>query len=576
MKTTKLFLIAAILTSFLFSQTVYSKPDVRILGNENQSFLSARLLQSSDVVIIQQVLFDPNNISTYIYNKGIFNQDLSLSNTPGLEWPRNQGTFACFTAGLCISAKITGQLKQAMASYSGEYAQGYVNGIGGPVYRDSTFRVYKIKRGDNQYNNPDYAQWGNMVPFGAPFIDVNNNNQYEPGIDTPGIRNAKQVIFVCLTDGFPEEHSIGEGFGGGTLPMMAQVQLTAWAYDKQELIDIQFLKYVVINKNSNAWDSTFMGIVVDPDLGWADDDYIGCDLTRNLGYCYNGDNDDDVSQSNYAYGINPPAYGMDLFKGAVNKNASPPDTLDLTSFVYFTNTGSGGPPCENDPNGEPVGAYNMLRGLKKDCTPWYNRVTGLRTKFTYPGDPESNTGWTELKGSITNCNGDSINSSNITSFNFPGDRRFILCSGADNFIMSPGDTQNIVMAQLVARGTSNLNSVTKLKLLSDVAQNLYNTGFEVGVNQISSKVPESFKLHQNYPNPFNPKTKIKMDIQKRCDVTLVVYDIIGRKVATLINEKLKPGTFEVEFDGNNNPSGVYFYKLTTNDFSEVKKMLLIK
>ena len=576
MKTLSLLLITAILTSFLFTPMVYSKPDVRILGNVNHGFVSVHTTQTSDVVIIQQVLFDPNNISTYIYNKGIFNQDLSLSNTPGLEWPINQGTFACFTAGLCLSAKITGQLRQAMASYSGEYAQGYVNGIGGPVLRDSTFRVYKIKRGDNQYNNPDYAQWGNMVPFGAPYIDVNYNNQYEPGIDTPGIRNAKQVIFVCLTDGFPEEHSVGEGFGGGTQPMMAQAQLTAWAYDNQELIDMQFLKWVVINKNSNAWDSTYMGIVVDPDLGWMDDDYIGCDLTKNLGYCYNADNDDDVSQSNYAYGINPPAFGMDLFKGAVNNSVTPPDTLDLTSFVYFTNTGSGGPTCENDPNGEPIGAYNMLRGLKKDRTPWYNRVTGLRTKFTYPGDPESNTGWTELKGSITNCNGDSINSSNITSFNFPGDRRFILCSGADNFVMSPGDTQKIIVAQLIARGTSNLNSVTKLKLLSDVAQNLYNTGFEVGVNQISSKVPESFKLHQNYPNPFNPKTKIKMDIQKWGDVKLVVYDIIGREVATLINEKLKPGTYEVAFDGSYYPSGVYFYKLTTNDYSETKKMLMIK
>ena len=576
MKTLSLFLITAILTSFLFTQIVYSKPDVRILGNVNPGFVSVHTSQTSDVVIIQQVLFDPNNISTYIYNKGIFNQDLSLSNTPGLQWPINSGKFACFTAGLCISAKITGELRQAMASYSGEYAQGYVNGIGGPALRDSTFRVYKIKRGDNQYNNPDYAQWGNMVPFGAPYIDVNNNNQYEPGIDTPGIRNAKQVIFVCLTDGFPEEHSIGEGFGGGTLPMMAQVQLTAWAYDKQELIDMQFLKWVVINKNSSAWDSTFMGIVVDPDLGYPDDDYIGCDLTRNLGYCYNGDNDDDVSQSNYAYGINPPAFGMDLFKGAVNNSIVPADTLGLSSFVYFTNTGSGGPFCETDPNGEPVGAYNMLQGLKKDRTPWYNRVTGLRTKFTYPGDPESNTGWTEWKGSITNCNGDSITSSNIIYWNPSGDRRFILNSGDYNFMMTPGDTQNFVLAQLIARGTSNVNSVTKLKLLSDVAQNLYNTGFEVGVNQISSTVPESFKLHQNYPNPFNPNTKIKMEIAKVGNVKLIVYDILGREVAKLVNEKLKPGTYVVEFDGSNFASGVYFYKMVTSDYVDVRKMLLLK
>ncbi|MBC8485529.1 MAG: T9SS type A sorting domain-containing protein [Bacteroidetes bacterium] len=576
MKTLSLLLITAIFTSFLFTPMVYSKPDVRISGNVNPGFISVHPPQFSDVVIIQQVLFDPNNISTYIYNKGIFNQDLSLSNTPGFQWPINSGKFACFTAGLCISAKITGELRQAMASYSGEYAQGYVNGIGGPALRDSTFRVYKIKRGDNQYNNPDYAQWGNMVPFGAPYIDVNNNHQYEPGIDTPGIKNAKQVIFVCLTDGFPEEHNLGEGFGGGTLPMMAQVQLTAWGYDKPGLIDIQFLKYIVINKNINAWDSTFMGVVVDSDLGWADDDYIGCDLTRNLGYCYNGDNDDNTSQSNYAYGINPPAFGMDLLKGAVNNSITPPDTLGLSSFVYFTNTGSGGPPCENDPNGEPVQAYNMLQGLKKDRTPWYNRVTGLRTKFTYSGDPETFTGWTERMGSITNCNGDSITYNNIIYMNPPGDRRFILGSGAGNFVMSPGDTQNIIVAQLIARGTSNLNSVTKLKQLSNVAQNLCDSGFVIGVNQISSTVPEGFKLHQNYPNPFNPVTKIKFDIPRSSHTRMIIFDILGREVATLVNEKLSAGSYETEWDGSGFPSGVYFCRLVTEEFSETKRMVLLK
>lgn len=412
-----------LLTSVMLTSQLFSKPDVRLVSNNDKGFI-IHPPQTQDVVIIQQVLFDPNNIRTYVYNKGIFNQDLSLSNTPGLQWPAGSGKFACFTAGLCISAKINGQLRQAMASYSGEYAQGYINGIGGPALRDSTFRVYKITEGDT-ITNPDYAQWGNMVPFGAPYIDKNANHQYDPGVDEPGIKNAKQVIFVCLTDGFPEEHTIGEGFGGGTLPMMAQVQLTAWGYDKPGLQDIQFFKWVVINKNSNAWDSTFMGIVVDSDLGWGNDDYIGCDTTRNLGYCYNGDNDDDISMSNFAYSLNPPAFGMDLFAGSINYSVTPPDTLGLTSLVYFINTGSVGPPCEYDPNGEPVGAYNYLQGLKKDRTPWYNPQTGLRTKFPYPGNPESGTGWTELQGSVTNCNMDSITSNNVIAINPVGDRRFI-------------------------------------------------------------------------------------------------------------------------------------------------------
>ena len=458
--------------------TAYSKPDVRIIGIDDPDFIPVHPPQSPDVVIIQQVTFDPNNIATYIYNKGIFNQDKSLTNTPGLQWPKGSGKFACFTAGLSMAAKINGQLREAMASYAGEYVQGYIDGIGGPVMTDSRFRVYKIKSIDNAGTNPDYAQWGNMIPFGAPYIDKNNNHQWDPGVDIPGIKDAEQTIFVCLTDGFPEEHSLGEGFGGGTPPMMVQVQLTAWGYNTPGLEDIQFFNWVVINKNANAWDSTFMGVVVDPDLGWADDDYIGCDTSKNMGYCYNSDNDDDISHSNYAYGPNPPAFGMDYFTSPINYSVTPPDTLGMTSYVYFTNPGSGGPPCEQDPS-DPVSAYNYLQGLKKDRTPWYNPLTGLRTKFCYPGDPESGIGWTEYKGSVTNCSGDSITPNNVIAVNPPGDRRFIFNSGSYNFRMNPSDTQKIVLAQFVARGSNNLNSVTLLKDLDETAQRIFDADFNV-------------------------------------------------------------------------------------------------
>lgn len=142
--------------------------------------------------------------------------------------------------------------------------------------------------------------------------------------------------------------------------------------------------------------------------------------------------------------------------------------------------------------------------------------------------------------------------------------------------MAPGDTQTFVMAQFVARGTSNLNSVTKLKELSDVAQNLYDTGFVIGVKSISSTIPMGFKLHQNYPNPFNPATNIRFEIPRTSLVKLIAYDILGRKIATLVNEKLNAGSYKVNWDASNYPSGVYFYKLVTGDFVDVKKMVLIK
>ena len=470
--------ILFVFTSVLSIPKLYSQPGVKILDN-NPCFKILPRQYNPDVVIIQQVKLDPNRIRTYFYNKGIFNQDLSLSNTPGFEWPKDSNTFACFTAGLCIAAKINSQLRQAMASYSGEYAQGYINGVGGPVATDSRFKIYWIKSTDNAGTNPDYSKWIDMIPFGAPYVDVNNNGQYDPGIDKPGIKNAEQTLFGCLTDGFPEEHSLGEGFGGGTPPVMAQVQLTAWGYDRPGLEDVQFVKWVIINKNSSAWDSLYFSLVVDPDLGWANDDYIGCDTSLNLGYCYNGDDDDDISQSIYAYGPHPPAFGMDYFRSPVNFNVNPPDTLGLTSFVYFICTGCGGPPCVNDPNGEPVGAYNFLQGIKKDRTPWYNPLTGLRTKFCYPGDPESGIGWTEFDGSVLNCNGDSITSNNVITTNPPLDVRFIMNAGADNFSMNPGDTQTIVLAQLMARGSNNLNSVTKLKELDRRVQYIFDKDFNV-------------------------------------------------------------------------------------------------
>ncbi len=99
----------------------------------------------------------------------------------------------------------------------------------------------------------------------------------------------------------------------------------------------------------------------------------------------------------------------------------------------------------------------------------------------------------------------------------------------------------------------------------------------LAVNVISNgEVPEKFSLRQNYPNPFNPTTNIKFSVAKSSYIKLVVSDVLGREVQTLVNEKLQPGTHEATFDGSMLNSGVYFYKLTANGYSETKKMLLIK
>ena len=92
----------------------------------------------------------------------------------------------------------------------------------------------------------------------------------------------------------------------------------------------------------------------------------------------------------------------------------------------------------------------------------------------------------------------------------------------------------------------------------------------------NSKIPNKYALMQNYPNPFNPTTKIKFDLPKSTQAKLIIYDILGREVTTLVNEKLSAGSYEVEWSAGSYPSGVYFYRFETNDYSNVKKMLLIK
>jgi len=100
--------------------------------------------------------------------------------------------------------------------------------------------------------------------------------------------------------------------------------------------------------------------------------------------------------------------------------------------------------------------------------------------------------------------------------------------------------------------------------------------FTIGVKAISSEIPDRISLSQNFPNPFNPNTIIRFQIKDSRFVTLKIFDILGKEIETLVNEKQAPGTYEVNLDGSNYPSGVYYYKITAGDYSETKKMILIK
>jgi len=98
----------------------------------------------------------------------------------------------------------------------------------------------------------------------------------------------------------------------------------------------------------------------------------------------------------------------------------------------------------------------------------------------------------------------------------------------------------------------------------------------IGIQNISTEIPSSYSLGQNYPNPFNPMCNVQFTMCNAGKVKIVVYDVQGREVQTLVDERLNAGTYEMKFDGSMLTSGVYFYRMVTEGFSETRKMLLIK
>ena len=315
------------------------------------------------------------------------------------------------------------------------------------------------------------------------------------------------------------------------------------------------------------WDSVYYSTANEPDIGAAFDDPSGCDSTRDLGFVYNYNNNDPD------YGNNPPATGTRLLQSPVIYTGITSDTLKLpydtltgykalgmTSYNEFLN---GGNECTGDPDNA-VNAYNYMKGLNGCGVPLKNWVTGNVTKFRYNGNACSRTGW--------------FDSTSTQS-------RYIQNSGP--FTMQSGDTQIVVLSFMITRdGGNNFQNVCALQTLSDSALKYYYNDFRtcvpIGIEPISTVIPQKFELYQNYPNPFNPMTKLRFNIplsrgvSEGRGVLLKIYDVLGKEIAVLVNQDLKPGIYEIDWNAENIPSGVYFYSLITNEFTQTKKMVVLK
>lgn len=126
---------------------------------------------------------------------------------------------------------------------------------------------------------------------------------------------------------------------------------------------------------------------------------------------------------------------------------------------------------------------------------------------------------------------------------------------------------NLINMKTTGTYKFTINGIDSMQITSSVI---------TGISEPSPVVPSKFALSQNYPNPFNPSTLISFDIPKQAIVKLVVYDILGRIVKTLVDEMKSPGNYKVRFDASMITSGVYFYRITADNFTDSKKLLLIK
>lgn len=181
------------------------------------------------------------------------------------------------------------------------------------------------------------------------------------------------------------------------------------------------------------------------------------------------------------------------------------------------------------------------------------------------------TNWTAINNGLPN--------NNITNITIAG----------TNIIAGTDSNGVFVTTNYGLNWISKNTGLTNLRVLSLIINNnyifagTYNGGIFrrllpeiIGIKKLVSLVPKQFDLKQNYPNPFNPSTNIRYEITKNSFVKLVVYNVLGLEVEKLVNEKQSLGVYEVAFNASQYPSGVYFYRLEIENFSDSKKMILLK
>ncbi|MBX7042253.1 MAG: hypothetical protein K1X85_05065 [Ignavibacteria bacterium] len=462
-----LFFIIPIVLVFAYGMKPKDKPT---RSQDNTGNTPYRIMSTPDNLrAVDSKKLDVNQISTWFRSNGSFNRDPSTGNS-GFEWPKGQSKFARYASGIWIGAVVDGDTLVCIAEYDYEYLPGYVDDNGNPQGNDDpNYRIYNLSSTDTS----DYGPWRTIAAGQGAYLDSAGNP----------LLLGSQTMFYSYTDGYASAHGNN---AGSTAPLKAQILQTNWSYNVNgPLSNMSFSEFRIINRSNQPWTKCYIALWTDDDLGDANDDACAVDTTLDLGITYNFDNNDPN------YGVAPPAVGFDYFRGPIVPSPGdtvryfqPPGSNNLIVKPNFRelgvsafNTYSNGDPSVGDPSNFRE-TYLNLQGIKKNGTPWVT-PGGDTTTFAYSGDPSTGGGWNETSG---------------------GDRRFMQCSGP--LVVNPGDTQSIIVAQVIARGENNLKSVKALKEADDLAQRIFDNNFAVPdaakCPNVSSYAPGNGKIYLSW------------------------------------------------------------------------------
>ncbi len=420
--------------------------------------------------------FNINNISTLISDEGNCDYNLN-SNIEGIYFPKGSKKNIIYESGFLWGGKVNGDIRIGGSTYLSGLQPGKINPDGTAQNpQDPSVRVYRVRTdyatanltseindGEGtaaqiraQYKK-DWNEW--PASDGAPYQDVNGDGKYEPDIDIPGVPGADQTIYFIAND---LDAAKTTRFVR-TNPVGLELHVTVWGYKGPSPFDnMIFKKYQFINKSGKSFNDVYFEIWSDPDIGDANDDVAGCDSVLNLGYTYNYNKIDQI------YGNTPPAVGFTVLQGPVI-NGSPSDSafidgriipgeknLPMTSYAYYNNNV---PLLGVELPFPPGYFYNVMQGKYSDGNNVLlpSQFGGGITLYPYSGDPVKGTGYLD---------------------NIPLDKRIMVNSGPFN--MAPGDTQEIVFAEIFSGGfgsVDNLKSVGLLKLFTENAISLYKDNF---------------------------------------------------------------------------------------------------